>query len=154
MERIMKYINRVYRASVLDRASAFKDENLKGHQLSYILQVCRNPGLNQDDLAARLFVNKSSVTRQLSQLEEAGFIYRVEAADDRRIRRINPTEKANLLYPEIMEYLDNWNDTLTGDLSAADQEALLRLLRYLARAASTGINNNLSPADGQNKSEE
>lgn len=154
MERIMKYINRVYRASVLDRAFAFQEQNLKGHQLSYILQICRNPGLNQDELASRLFVNKSSVTRQLNQLEAAGYIRRLEAPEDRRNRRIIPTAKAEKLYPEIIRYLDSWNSALTDSLSPDEQETLLRLLRFLAGAASAKTDGMPLNADKRKKKTE
>jgi MarR family transcriptional regulator for hemolysin len=137
MERIMKYINRVYRASIIDRAEAFEDEDLFGTQLSYILQVVRNPGLSQDALAKSLFVNKSSVTRQLNSLEKAGYVRRETDEEDRRAKKIYPTERALAIYPEIMAYLESWNDELTGDLSPEEQTQLLYWVRYLARKATS-----------------
>lgn len=137
MERIMKYINRVYRASIIDRTEAFEDEDLFGTQLSYILQVVRNPGLSQDALAKSLFVNKSSVTRQINSLEKAGYVRRETDEEDRRAKKIYPTERALAIYPEIMAYLESWNDELTGDLSAEEQTQLLYWVRYLARKATS-----------------
>lgn len=136
MERIMKYINRVYRASIIDRAEAFEDEDLFGTQLSYILQVVRNPGLSQDALARCLFVNKSSVTRQIKSLEKTGYVRREVDETDRRAKKIYPTDRALAVYPEIMAYLEEWNDELTGDLSPEEQAELLYWVRYLARKAT------------------
>ncbi len=136
MERIMKYINRVYRASIIDRAEAFEDEDLFGTQLSYILQVVRNPGLSQDALARSLFVNKSSVTRQIKSLEKTGYVRREVDETDRRAKKIYPTDRALAVYPEIMAYLEQWNDELTGDLSPEEQDELLYWVRYLARKAT------------------
>ncbi len=136
MERIQKYLNRIYRAAVLDRTAAFAARGLPGWQVSYILQICRTPGLRQDELAARLLVNKSSVTRQVAQMQQNGLVLRETDPSDRRIKRLHPTEKAQALYPEIMSYLEEWNDALTGDLSPQDQADLLRLLNHLAKAAT------------------
>ena len=136
MERIMKYINRAYRASIIDRAEAFEDEDLFGTQLSYILQVVRNPGLSQDTLAKILFVNKSSVTRQINSLEKSGYVRREVDETDRRAKKIYPTDRALAVYPEIMAYLEEWNDGLTGDLSPEEQDELLYWVRYLAHKAT------------------
>ncbi|MDD2426752.1 MAG: MarR family transcriptional regulator [Eubacteriales bacterium] len=139
MERIQKYLNRVYRASILDRSEAFADENLSGHQISYILQVCRHPGLTHDELAKRLLVNKSSVSRTVSKMVQNGYIYRETDFQDRRSKLLYPTEKAKNIYPRVIEYLDGWNESLTGDLSSDEQESLLYLLRHITRAASERV---------------
>ena len=39
---------------------------------TYILNVCRNPGISQEALSQLIFVNKSNVARQLAVLEEKG----------------------------------------------------------------------------------
>lgn len=139
MERIQKYINRVYRAAVLDRSAAFEDENLSGYQISYILQVCRRPGLTHDELARALLVNKSSVSRQIARMIEAGYIYRETDEEDRRSKRLYPTAKARQIYPRVIDYLETWNDTLTSELDTEQQEQLLQLLRHLARAATERV---------------
>src|SRR5690554_3016577 len=135
----MKYLNRVYRASEIDRAIAFSNEGLSGHQISYILQICHNPGLTQDELAKRLFVNKSSVTRQVSQMIKNGFIDRQCDKKDGRVKRLYPTLKAEELYPKVMTYLDEWNEKLTGTLDTNEQESLLHLMRHLAKASTESV---------------
>lgn len=135
MERIMKYISRVYRASVLDKAAAFGAYNITGPQLSYIFHVCRCPGLSQDELARRIFVHKSSVARHVASLVKAGFVRREKDPQDKRLRRLYPTEKAEALYPDLLRYLDEWNETLTEGLSDAEKDQLVYLMRHLARQA-------------------
>lgn len=140
MERIMKYLNRVYRASVLDREYAFQSHQLTGTQVSYILHICRREGLTQEELAKSLFVNKSSVTRQLCRLEKHEFITREVDSVDRRVRRVFPTQKAKDLYPEIMDYLEDWNDVLTTSIDEQEQEQLLHWVRFLANRATKRMN--------------
>lgn len=139
MERIQKYLNRVYRASVLDRAEAFKNKGLNGPQISYILQICRSPGSTHDELASAIFVNKSSVTRQVTRLEKSGFLKREVDSDDRRVKRIYPTALALEIYPEILAYLDTWNEALTSNLSLEEEEELLKWVKLLAKRSTDNI---------------
>lgn len=139
MERIMKYINRVYRASVMDRENEFSNVGLSGQQLSYLLLICRNPGISQDEIAKRLYVNKSSVTRQLTQMEKNGYIDRRVSQNDKRSKRIYPSKKAHDIYPSVIEYLDQWNELLCEDLDL-DHEKVVNLLSQLAKNATGLVN--------------
>lgn len=139
MERIQKYLNRVYRVSILDQSAAFADENLSGHQISYILQICRHPGLTHDELAKKILVNKSSVSRTVNRMVENGYIYRETDDRDRRSKLLYPTDKAKNIYPRVMEYLDGWNESLTGDLSPEEQESLIYFLRNITRSATKRV---------------
>lgn len=140
MERVMRYLNRVYRASVLDRAEAFAQYKISGPQLSYILQICHKPGLSQDELAARLYVHKSSVARHVAQLMRHGFVRREEDPEDRRRRLLFPTEKALGIFPEIWNYLDEWNELLLEGLSEEEKLLLLKLMKHLVRQAEEHVN--------------
>ncbi len=145
----MKYINRVYRVSVLDRAAAFKNLGLSGHHVSYILHVCRKPGMTQEELAASLFVHKSSITRQVNRLEQANYVERRPDADDRRVKRIFPTALAEETYPKIIDYLEGWNDVLTHELNKNEEEELLTWLKCLAKRSTEHlVEHNLGNALG------
>ena len=74
MESLMKYVNHTARCATLYRSTQMCGTGLKGCQHGYIFQVCQNPGISQEQLAKNLSVNKSSVTRQLSALEQNGFV--------------------------------------------------------------------------------
>ena len=143
MERIQKYINRIYRASVLDRELHFEQKGLKGCQLSYILQIVRQPGLSQDDLSGNLFVHKSSVTRHVQKLLEDGFVYRETDPLDSRKKLIFPTEKAEQIYPEIIEYLNEWNAELLAELTDVELEHVLAILRKLTASSTKRVRNEI-----------
>lgn len=143
MERLQKYFNRLYRAAILDRAAAFQKYGLSGPQISYVLHLCRQPGLTQDELAASLFVGKSSVARQVAALETLGFLTREIDDKDRRIRHCFPTAKAEALYPEVMAYLESWNDALTMGLSEDEGRRLAEHLRRLSERATARVKSNV-----------
>ena len=60
-------------------------------------------GMTQEQLARRIYQNKSSVARQLAVLEEAGFVRRVCCDSDRRVTELYPTERAKAALPEIRQ---------------------------------------------------
>lgn len=140
MVRIMKYINRVYRASLIDREMAFAKEGLAGQQLSYILQICRSPGISQDEIAKGLYVNKSSVTRQLCRMEKNGFIERKVDDDDKRAKKIFPTRKALEIYPRVIDYLNEWNEKLFEDIEEDRYEEVVQMLRKFALKSTEIVN--------------
>lgn len=131
MESTMRYINRIARLSQLYREKELKKYGLAGIHHTYILNICRQPGITQDRLAKEIFVNKSNVARQLAFLEKEGFITRQAAADDGRKLELYPTEKAKAVAPKIREILSRWNEQLLAELSATEQERLLQELAQL-----------------------
>ena len=139
MERVMKYINRIYRTSILDRQDAFANFGLSGYQLSYILQICHHPGISQDNLAKLIYVNKSTVTRQLNQLEKGDFIIRQTNPQDRRVIELYLTDKSVSLLPEIHRVILDWNDELTSILSQEEKEQFIYMLKRVAAQATLRV---------------
>ena len=123
METLMKYITRTSRCTNLYMSKELEPEGLSGYQRSYILEVCRNPGISQEQLAQKIFINKSNVTRQLAVLEQNGFVTRSPCGTDRRIMQVYPTGKALDLYPKVKKLLAEWNEYLSEDFTG--EECLL-----------------------------
>jgi len=59
-------------------------------QYPFLLSICETPGIRQDNLADALYLNKSSVARALTQLEQNGFLTRTVDPADRRAYCIHP----------------------------------------------------------------
>lgn len=136
MDTFMRFIKKISRCFTLYRGKRLENSGLNGYQHPYLLAVCDQPGISQEQLAGRLYVNKSNVARQLSALEQGGFIRRESDAADRRLLRVFPTEKAEALIPSIRKVTEEWNSGLLQDLSAAEQEQLLALLETIAQRAA------------------
>ena len=69
-QHLMRNINTISRCAALYRDAHLADCGLSGWQAPYIPEICAAPGITQDQLALRLHVNRSNVTRQLAMLEE------------------------------------------------------------------------------------
>ncbi len=61
-----------------------KDENISEGQFDYFIAIHENEGLNQNELAAILNVNKTSVTKAMKKLLENDFVERVVDQKDQR----------------------------------------------------------------------
>lgn len=98
MDSLMKCIARIFRCSILYRNEILAQEGLNGYQHTYILKLCNNPGISQEQLSRMLYVNKSTVTRQLALLEQGGFVTRKPGSADKRTMLVYPTAKAEAVY--------------------------------------------------------
>ena len=61
-------INPIARLSAFYREKEFKKIGLGEMHHAYILSICSEPGISQEELACKLFINKSNVARQLAEI--------------------------------------------------------------------------------------
>ena len=125
-------------------ASTYRADKLDGYGISsahyfYILAVCRTPGISQDKLAQRLYINKSSVARVLQTLESDGFITRCQNESDRRETLVYPTEKAEKVLPIIREAAKSWEDFLFSGFNDDEREAFMGMLEKLCKKAASYV---------------
>lgn len=133
MESLMKYISRTSRCANLFRGD--KVEGLGGYQHIYILKICKHPGISQEQLAQMIYINKSNVTRQLSMLEQNGYITRKPCEKDRRIMEVYPTKKALEIYPQVQRISKDWNNGLIAEFSEEEQALLLSMMERVMNRA-------------------
>lgn len=136
MSEIIRDITEIARCGVQYRTDRLASVGLKSIHASYLVQICANPGISQDGLARRIFINKSNVARQAAILEEEGFITRKPSQADKRAMELYPTEKTLQLMPEITEILNKWEDFLLADLSEAEVEQVHSVLQRMRDKAS------------------
>ena len=94
-------------------------------------QVCRQPGLNQEELTAELCLDKTTVAHRLMKLEEQGYVRREAPAEDGRCRLVYPTEKALEVYPRIRAAFDSFTAAILQGFSEEEQAELERLTERL-----------------------
>lgn len=136
MPSLMRYINIVSRCATIWRTDNLEGTELGDQHYSYILVVCRRPGISQDAISRRLFINKSNVTRSLAYLEEHGFVTRERDPEDRRQTLVYPTEKALEILPKVREIIRGWNSYITEGFTEEEMEMYMAMTeRIAARAA-------------------
>ena len=65
-----------------------KASGLKITQFSMLANIARNPGITVSELAKTLFMDQTTVTRNLRVLEKSGYVHIKAETTDNRIRRI------------------------------------------------------------------
>ena len=85
----------------------------------------KGDGCSQDELARRAFKDKATVARALRILEDEGFITRVEAAHNRRMKLVHLTEKARSLAMKTRRVVAEVDAALTQGLNP-EQIGLLK----------------------------
>ena len=109
--------------------------SLEGLHAKYIEALCEKPGISQEMLSRRLYVNKSTVARQLSTLEKNGWVRRTQDENDRRVLHVFPTEKAQRVQPEIRRMEEQWDAFITEGLSEEERQIAAILLRKMKKQA-------------------
>lgn len=136
MPSLMRYINIISRCAAIWRSDKFEGTELGEQHHSYIFIVCRRPGISQDAIARRLFLNKSNVTRSLAYLEEHGFVTRERDPEDRRLTLVYPTDKAYDILPQVREMIRGWNAYITDGFTEEELEMYMAMTERLAARAA------------------
>ena len=135
MKQLMRRVHLIARCNLLYRASSHAAEALTPVQHSYVLAICRRPGLMAEELAGYLRIHKSNVARQLAQLEEAGYIVRRQSPTDKRRQTVHPTEQMERLLPSVREAAVAWREALTEGIASEDLATFDRVLDAMAKRA-------------------
>ena len=108
MQKFMKMLNNISRSQGAFRKSHVSDKNMNSGHYAFALAICHNPGRSQEELAKELCINKSTIARSLSVLEEKGYITRAPLPNDKRQFAVHPTEKMRAVLPEIKRASEEW----------------------------------------------
>ncbi|HSI66458.1 MAG TPA: MarR family transcriptional regulator [Planococcus sp. (in: firmicutes)] len=102
MNTILREIGMIARA--LDSISniEFKEFDLTKGQYLYVVRICENPGIIQEQLIDLIKVDRSSATRALQKLEGNGFIEKQDDPGNKKTKKLFPTEKGKAVYPFII----------------------------------------------------
>jgi DNA-binding MarR family transcriptional regulator len=127
--KIISYTNRQIQKKL---AKDLKPYSLSGGgQPSFLIEINRRPGINQDQLTSELKFDKATTARAVKHLEEAGYIVRQTDENDRRSYLLFPTEKGKDVYPILLNKLDAFNSRISGNLTPVEYEQLIYLLKKL-----------------------
>ena len=140
MINLSKYFGIITRCTMMFIGDKLAEYGLAGHHHTYIRAVCENPGISQDALAKRNFINKSNVARNLTTLEEGGYVRRETSKNDKRVMLVYPTEKAFEVMSAINQIVDECNTYFLSALNPCERDEFVRMLGKLELRASEYYN--------------
>ena len=89
-------------------------------------------GATPTELGASLFVTKQNMTGMIDRMERDGYVVRASDPNDRRVSRIQLTDKGRKALRLIEPLKDSWNHEAFSLFSREEKETLFKLLdRYL-----------------------
>ncbi|PFG03431.1 MarR family winged helix-turn-helix transcriptional regulator [Bacillus sp. es.034] len=128
MTGILREIGMIARA--LDSISniEFKEYDLTKGQYLYLVRICENPGIIQEKVAEMIKVDRTTAARAIKKLEINGFIEKKEDKENKKIKKLFPTEKGRTVYPFIKRENDHSNSVALEGFSEREAEILVDLL--------------------------
>ncbi len=129
-------VNKLSRCISAYRAKKISEEELLSHHHSFVFAICKEEGRSQDMLAQVLCLNKSTVARSLSVLEEKGYVTRSPSLEDKRVLLVYPTDKMRQMLPRVRAVAHEWNEAVTEGIS---EEELAVCQSVLARMAEKAL---------------
>ncbi len=139
MPSIMKHIGIINRCAILFRSERLKGTGLNGIHHTYIINICKNPGISQERLSGLIYINKSNVTRQLVKLEDNGYVRRVPSPTDKRVMLVYPTQKALDALPVVMGVLNEWSGSIFACLDGEELAKLEKTLLKISKKATETV---------------
>ncbi|MDO5519001.1 MAG: MarR family transcriptional regulator [bacterium] len=128
MEKLNKLLGITARRSQVYYGHELSSLNISTGQYMFIVSICENAGLSQEELSASIGINKSTVAKVVAQLEQEGYIVRETDELDKRGYKLYPTDKAQDVYPRIIEILEQWKAYLVTDMTADEITTLITLM--------------------------
>ncbi|MGG4169143.1 MarR family winged helix-turn-helix transcriptional regulator [Rossellomorea vietnamensis] len=129
MTGILREIGMIARA--LDSISniEFKEYDLTKGQYLYLVRICEKPGIIQEKVAEMIKVDRTTAARAIKKLEINGFIEKKEDKENKKIKKLFPTEKGKTVYPFIKRENDHSNSVALEGFSESEAEILVDLLQ-------------------------
>lgn len=133
MKEILREIGMIARA--LDSISniEFKELDLTKGQYLYVVRICENPGIIQEQLLDMIKVDRSTATRALQKLETNGFIEKKDDPHNRKNKKLFSTEKGETVYPFIKRENAYSDCVALQGLSEEERETAFDLLQRIRK---------------------
>ena len=130
-QSVGKYISIIHRTGSSFLSKEFNKFNIGSGQYMYLIHLYKNDGLSQEELTEILNIDKGTTAKSIKKLETEGFVMRVKDKNDKRINRVYLTPKALEIKDEFLSSINAWENTLTSNLSYAEKEQALTLLKKI-----------------------
>ena len=125
-------------AAVNRKLRALVDERARGMGLTLararlLMELAREDGLIQSDLAGLLEIEQPTLVRLLDGLERNGMVERRAVAGDRRARQVFLTPMARAQAEDILAFLAELRADILQGIAPQDLELALSVLRRASR---------------------
>lgn len=136
MSRIVCDLTHISRCMGQYRTRRLEPLGLTARQASLLQEICATPGISQEQLARRVFLNKSVVARALAALEDNGFVQRNACQKDKRVTRLHPTQYTLQILPQLQSIETDCEQFLNEGMGVQEIATLQDMLDKLQKRAA------------------
>lgn len=127
---------RVYQFRDRDRICCY---DISVTQCYALEALVRRGGMTMNDLAAHLYLDKSTASRVVDALERKGYVVRSQHPEDRRSVLLEATEEGRTLEGKIRDSILAEERQLLAGFDPEIRRAMTQLIARLARAAAARV---------------
>jgi MarR family transcriptional regulator, organic hydroperoxide resistance regulator len=129
---------RVSRQVKAAAAEAMRELGVHAGQNFILEELAREDSLTPGELARRIGVEVSTITRAAQRMEAAGLVRRVRDDADARLVRVALSAEGRRVARRLPGILQGVYEEALGQLTARERVSLVRLLRQLAKVGDGG----------------
>lgn len=128
------YISIFYRIGVSYLSKKYEKYNIGFGQYQFLITLYFENGLSQDELTKRVCVDKATTARAINKLKDLGYVTVNVDSIDKRVHRVMLTEKALSIQDDVLEIVQDWENTLLNSLTEEDKETIQGMFKKVAIA--------------------
>ncbi len=135
MDITERRISRIARGASRFVSRILRQNGVGSSEVELVILVRFHPGITQSEACQRLELDKGAAARLVARLESKGYLRREMDPEDKRIRLLYTTEKADELRgskARLEEFFYQW---LLEPLSEGEKQELVRMLAILGKRA-------------------
>ncbi len=130
-----KAISRIYWYT-----QGYIDKKLRIHgigtgEVAILMELKRTKRMTQKEIADRLHVDKTTISREVRKLMKNGYIVAIRDERDKRKKIISLSPEGKKIIPVIKKVLEEWKEILLHDFSPSERDAIFRALNRMEKNA-------------------
>jgi len=110
----------------------FREIGLDNNAFLYIIRICEQPGMFLGALADSIQIDRTTAFRTIKKLAASGWLEIIQDKDDKRLRRVYPTQKATDIYPRLHAFEKQCSAELLKNLNEDERDELRILIKKLS----------------------
>lgn len=128
MREILREVGMITRCFESIANIEFKELDLSKNQYIYLIRIGENPGIILERVADMLKVDRSTASRAVEKLKQAGFVRKETTDGNRKNIRLYATEKGMDVFSMLQKEEAYSDGVALNGISPEEREILLKLL--------------------------
>lgn len=128
----IKMISQIYRRTQIYMNERMKDVELSGALAPFVMITYENGKMIQNKFCELMDMSKGTVAKTMNKLEEHGYVTRCGSAEDGRSIDVYPTERAEEVYPQLVQAGEDWVKIMTEGMTDIERNIFLEMLKKVS----------------------